>query len=150
MYLTQAMLRACNFFLMVTIADRISTFGMPRLLRWVKEIQDAERPKMLGYILNVANRTGGSPSGKVGSQQRAETSLRSNLLPMLSRYELLKLDDEPCLGQIPRLDAVARFLGEDKSVQLDFSRKTSGQPSIDQCLTGITNAVISRIETYNA
>lgn len=86
MYLTQAMLRACSFFLMVTIADRISTFGMPRLLRWVKEIHDSERPKTLGYVLNVANRTGGSPAGKVGSQQRAETSLRSNLLPMLIRH----------------------------------------------------------------
>lgn len=150
MYLTQAMLRACNYYIMVTIPDIISTFGMPRLLRWVREVNDVERPKTLGYVINVINRTGGSPAGKVGSQQRAESTLKENLKKDLSRYELAMMEQEPCIGEIPRLDAIARFLGEEKSVRLDFSRKTSGQPTIDQCLRKIATEVLKRMSAYDA
>jgi chromosome partitioning protein len=44
MYLTQAMLRASSYFLTVTIPDIISIYGMPRLLKWVKEIPVHEKP----------------------------------------------------------------------------------------------------------
>jgi len=79
MYLTQSMLRASSYFVPVTIPDRISIYGMPRLLRWVNEIEDTERPRMLGYILNAVNRIGGSPAGMVISQQAAANELRNNI-----------------------------------------------------------------------
>jgi len=65
MFLTQAMLRACAYYIPVTIPDRISVYGMPRLLRWVREIEPSSKPKMLGYVLNALNRSGGHPAGKV-------------------------------------------------------------------------------------
>lgn len=68
MFLTQAMLRASTFYLMVTIPDRISAYGMPRLLNWVRKIPDNQRPVALGYILNLLNRTGGGYAGMVFSQ----------------------------------------------------------------------------------
>jgi len=148
MYLTQGMLRASSFFIPVTIPDRISIYGMPRLLRWVDMIESSERPHMLGYVLNAANRTGGSPGGKVNSQQRAENELASNLLERLSRYEKLMMENNPCLGSVPRLDVIARFLGNEKDVRLDFARHTSGQPTIDDCMIGIADNVLKRISKY--
>jgi hypothetical protein len=59
------MLRACAFYLPVTIPDQISIYGMPRLIRWVCQIDPpGDRPKLLGYVLNALNRSGG---GMVGS-----------------------------------------------------------------------------------
>jgi chromosome partitioning protein len=150
MYLTQAMLRASQHFVAVTIPDRVSIYGMPRLMRWIREIDDGERPKFLGYVLNAVNRTGGSPLGKVISQQAAERELRSNFSNLLTRYEMAIMGNDPNLGNIPRLDAIARFLGEEKSVQLDFKRRTSGQPAVDSCLKLITKNVVGRIQSYNA
>ncbi len=148
MYLTQGMLRASSYFLPVTIPDRISIYGMPRLLRWVNEIENEERPRMLGYVLNAVNRTGGSPAGMVISQQAAANELERNLLERLSRYERVIMEDSPSLGTVPRLDAIARFLGDQKDVHLDFARRTSGQRPIDQCLTQVTQSVLGRIEKY--
>jgi cellulose biosynthesis protein BcsQ len=148
MYLTQGMLRASSYFLPVTIPDKISIYGMPRLLRWVNEIEAEERPKMLGYILNAVNRIGGSPAGMVISQQAAANELEANLLARLSRYEKVIMQNSPGLGAIPRLDAIARFLGDQKEVHLDFARKTSGQKPIDDCLTAITQAVLGRMASY--
>jgi cellulose biosynthesis protein BcsQ len=148
MYLTQGMLRASSYFLPVTIPDRISIYGMPRLLRWVSEIENQERPRMLGYVLNAVNRTGGSPTGMVISQQAAAHELETNLLARLSRYERVIMADSPSLGAVPRLDAIARFLGDQKEVHLDFARRTSGQPDIDRCLTLIANNVLGRMQRY--
>jgi cellulose biosynthesis protein BcsQ len=116
MYLTQGMLRASSYFLPVTIPDRISIDGMPRLLRWVNEIENEERPRMLGYVLNAVNRTGGSAAGMVISQQASAHQLQVNLLARLSRYERLVMEESPSLGVVPRLDAIARFLGDQKDV----------------------------------
>jgi cellulose biosynthesis protein BcsQ len=142
MYLTQGMLRACNYFVPVTIPDRISIYGMPRLLRWVNQIESGERPKMLGYVLNTINRTGGSPAGMVISQQAATNRLEQDLLGSLSRYEKVIMGNSPSLGGVPRLDAIARFLGDQKDVYLDFARRTSGQKPIDDCMKAITDAVL--------
>jgi len=148
MYLTQGMLRASNYFLPVTIPDRISIYGMPRLLRWVNEIENQERPRMLGYILNAVNRIGGSPAGMVISQQAAANELERNLSERLSRYEKAIMGDSPSLGAVPRLDAIAKFLGDQKDVHLDFAKKTSGQKPIDDCLKLIAQAVLRRMERY--
>jgi chromosome partitioning protein len=152
MFLTQGMLRACSYFLPVTIPDAISIYGMPRLLRWVKQIPPGDRPLLLGYILNAINRTGGSPAGKVYSQQTAEFRLRRNIQTDLEPVEKQVLGDDPCIGVIPRLDAIARFLGEQRSkiTRFDFSHSTSRQPTIDQCLKVLVEKLISRMGSYRA
>jgi cellulose biosynthesis protein BcsQ len=152
MFLTQAMLRACSFFLPVTIPDRISVYGMPRLLRWVKQIPTGDRPLLLGYILNAINRTGGAPGGKVYSQQSAEAVLRRSIQTDMEAIERRVLGSDPCIGVVPRLDAIARFLGERdaKFSRHDFARRTSGQPTIDECLTGMTKKVLKTMEEYRA
>ncbi len=152
MFLTQAMLRACSFYLPVTIPDAISVYGMPRLLRWVKQIPDGDRPHLLGYVLNAINRTGGVPGGKVYSQQSAEGTLQRSIQGDLEPIEKQIIGDDPLVGAIPRLDAVARFLGErgTKFSRYDFSRRTSGQPTIEQCLVEITDEVCNRMVQYRA
>jgi cellulose biosynthesis protein BcsQ len=152
MYLTQAMLRACSYFIPVTIPDEISIYGMPRLLRWVDQIPAGERPFLLGYVLNAVNRTGGSVKGKVNSQVTAEARLRTRILANLKPSEKTVLTPDPCLGSVPRLDAVARFLGERDA---KFSRSalqmhTSSQPSVDECLSALVDTLIARISAYNA
>jgi len=151
MFLTQAMLRASSFFLPVTIPDEISIYGMPRLLRWVNDISKNDRPKLLGYILNAINRIGGPPGGKVYSQQAAEARLLRNIQSSLDKTEKEIIGENPLVGVIPRLDAVARFLNERdaKFSRDDFKRSRSGQPSIDECLTDITKEIIRRIGEYN-
>ena len=151
MFLTQAMLRACSFYLPVTIPDAISVYGMPRLLRWVKQIPAGDRPKLLGYVLNAINRTGGLPGGKVYSQQSAEARLMKSIQTDLEKIEKEVLADDPLVGVIPRLDAVARFLGEKtKFSRYDFAKHTSGQPTIEECMLKITNEIILRMDKYDA
>ena len=152
MFLTQAMLRACSYYLPVTIPDVISVYGLPRLLRWVNDIPQRERPLLLGYVLNAINRTGGLPGGKVYSQQSAENELKKNCLANLTPEEKETLGSDALVGTIPRLDAIARFLGERgaKFARLEFTRKTSGQPTIDECMRKITDVVLKRMETYRA
>lgn len=151
MFLTQAMLRACSFYLPVTIPDAISVYGMPRLLRWVKQIPAGDRPKLLGYVLNAINRTGGLPGGKVYSQQTAEYRLQESMQTDLEPVEKKILGDNPLIGVIPRLDAIARFLAEQtKFSRYEFKRKTSGQPTIEECLINITDEVLKRMGAYHA
>ena len=150
MFLTQAMLRACSFYLPVTIPDAISVYGMPRLLRWVRQIPDGDRPKLLGYILNAINRAGGLPGGKVYSQQSAEVMLQQSIMNDLDRIENEVISD-PRIGVIPRLDAIARFLSEQtKFTRYEFGRSTSGQPTISECLRDITAEILDRMEAYRA
>jgi len=149
MFLTQAMLRASSFYLPVTIPDAISVYGMPRLLRWVKKIPASERPLLLGYVLNALNRHGG---GMVVSQQTSEADLFKNIRRDLEKVETEVLGDGPCVGELPRLDIIARFLASKKHKleRLDFSRKPSGQPSVDECMEEITATVLKRIKDYRA
>ncbi len=151
MFLTQAMLRACSYYMPVTIPDAVSVYGMPRLLRWVKKIDAHDRPKLLGYVLNAINRTGGVPGGKVYSQQDSETRLLRDIRGSFQKVEEEILGNTPALGNVPRLDAIARFLGEGtKYSRFEFSRKTSGQDTIDECLRKITNTLLKRIDKYRA
>jgi cellulose biosynthesis protein BcsQ len=151
MFLTQAMLRACSFYLPVTIPDAISVYGMPRLLRWVKQIPAGDRPRLLGYVLNAINRTGGLPGGKVYSQQSAESDLIKNIQNDLEKTEREVLGDNALIGVIPRLDVIARFLSEKtKFSRYDFTRRTSGQPTIEECLLAITKEISERMDAYNA
>ena len=149
MFLTQAMLRASSYYLPVTIPDAISVYGMPRLLRWVQKIPPAERPFLLGYALNALNRHGG---GMVVSQQAAEADLVRNITANLEPIEKQVLGKDPCVGELPRLDIIARFLAskEHKLERLDFTRKASAQPSVDECMEEITSTIVKRIKDYRA
>ncbi len=149
MFLTQAMLRASSYYLPVTIPDAISIYGMPRLLRWVKQIPSSERPRLLGYVLNALNRHGG---GMVVSQQISESTLIGNLTRDLDPIEAAVLGTDPCLGELPRLDIIARFLASKghKFERLDFKAKRSGQPSVDECLEELTASVLKRMRDYRA
>jgi cellulose biosynthesis protein BcsQ len=150
MFLTQAMLRASSYYLAVTIPDAISVYGMPRLLRWVKKIPVGERPLLLGYVLNALNRHGG---GMVVSQQTSEGELFKNIQRDLEKIEKQVLGNDPSLGELPRLDIIARFLGSKhghKLERFDFAKKTSGQPSVNDCMEEITATVLKRIRDYRA
>jgi chromosome partitioning protein len=152
MFLTQAMLRACSFYLPVTIPDVISIYGMPRLLRWIREIPKGEKPPMLGYVLNAVNRAGGLAGGKVYSQQAAQAQLEAAVPMHLDAQEKQTIGDQPLLGVLPRLDVIARFLGESggKFYSADLAKKTSGQPSVEKCMTDIAEAILGRMERYHA
>ena len=58
MFLTQGMLRACNYYLVVAIPDKVSTYGIPRLLNWVEQIPIDTRPNLIGTLINRVIRTG--------------------------------------------------------------------------------------------
>src|SRR5207249_604939 len=100
-----------------------------------------ERPLLLGYVLNALNRHGGGP---VISQQTSELELFKNIQRDLEKVEKDVLGNEPCVGVLPRLDIIARFLGSQKHKleRLDLSRKTSGQPTVDECMEEITATVL--------
>ncbi len=152
MFLTQAMLRACSYYLAVTIPDAISVYGMPRLLRWINQVPKSDRPLFLGYVLNALNRSGGLAAGKVYSQQQAEATLMRSIVSDLQPVEKRVLGQDVRVGEMPRLDAIAKFLGERgaKSTRFEFSKRTSGQATIDECLTDIAKVTLKRIEDYRA
>jgi len=153
LFLTQAMLRASSFYLPVTIPDTISRFGMPRLVKWVKGgIPKGDRPKLLGYILNALNRHGGTPGGMTYSQQSAQHWLLTAIRIEMDNIEKVLIGSNPQIGVIPRLDAIARFLNREEKIdfRIEFSRKTSGQPTINECLSKITKEVLKRIRGYRA
>jgi hypothetical protein len=105
----------------------------------------------LGYVLNAINRTGGLPGGKVYSQQSAESDLIKNIQNDLEKTEREVLGDNALIGVIPRLDVIARFLSEKtKFSRYDFTRRTSGQPTIEECLLAITKEISERMDAYNA
>jgi len=152
MSLTQAMLRACTYFIPVTIPDMISVYGMPRLLRWVRNIPRGDQPLLLGYILNAVNRTGGHPSGKVKSQQSAEAVLQQRIQASLEGVERDVAGKNPCLGIVPRLDVIARFLAERgaKLSKFEFYGSNSRQAPVYECISEIIGQLVKRMDDYRA
>jgi cellulose biosynthesis protein BcsQ len=149
MYLTQAMLRACSYFLTVTIPDKISVYGMPRLLRWVREIPKNEKPKMLGVVLNALNRAGGHEFGTV-NQQTAEKDLLTSVSRDLDATEKAIIGDHPIIARIPRLDVVSRFLsqGSEKIAWFDLKKSASEQRSVSDIMMTLTARIEKRISDY--
>lgn len=149
MYLTQAMLRACSYYLTVTIPDKISIYGMPRLLRWVKQIPKNEKPKLLGILLNGVNRAGGNEFGTI-NQQTAEHDLLNAVKTDLDTVEKSIIGGHPILGRIPRLDVVSRFLsqGAEKIAWFDLKRSGSEQQSVSEVMMNVLNRVEKRIDDY--
>ena len=149
MYLTQAMLRACSYFLTVTIPDKISVYGMPRLLRWAKEIPKNGIPKLLGVILNAVNRSGGNEYG-TKNQQAAETGLLNSVKRDLDEVEASIIGTQPIIGRVPRLDVVSRFLsqGAEKIAWFDFKHSDSDQRTISEIMMNIIGRIENRIKSY--
>lgn len=149
MYLTQAMLRACSYYLTVTIPDKISVYGMPRLLRWIKEIPKNEKPKLLGVVLNAVNRAGGNEFGTI-NQQTAEQDLLNSVQRDLDAIEKAIIGGHPIIGRIPRLDVVSRFLsqGAEKIAWFDLKKTASEQSSISQIMMNVLARIEKRIEDY--
>lgn len=149
MYLTQAMLRACPYFLAVTIPDRISTFGVPRLKRWINDIEEDVRPKLLGCILNAVNRAGGNEFG-TANQQLAEQELKSSIGSVLKPEERKTIGNQPVLSHIPRLDVVSKFLsqGDEKKARFDFDKSKSDQRTVNEVMMNLINRIEKRIEKY--
>lgn len=149
MYLTQAMLRACSYYITVTIPDKISVYGMPRLLRWVKEIPKNEKPELLGVVLNAVNRTGGNEFGTI-NQQTAEKELLNSVHKDLDEKEKETIGNHVILGRIPRLDVVSRFLsqGAEKIAWFDLKRSDSEQASVSQKMMNLVLQIENRIKQY--
>jgi cellulose biosynthesis protein BcsQ len=149
MFLTQAMLRACCYYITVTIPDKISVYGMPRLLKWVKDIEEYEKPKLLGCIVNAVNRAGGYAEGS-RSQQAATSELRDSIQDKLDKIERTVIGQKPALAHIPRLDVIARFLsqGDEKIARFDFSETNSDQLSVNQVMMLLTKKLETRIREY--
>ena len=149
MFLTQAMLRACKYYLTVTIPDRISVFGMPRLLRWVKQIEADSKPLLLGCVLNAVNRAGGNEFGSTNQQQATQeliSSIKSDFQPI----ERKVIGEHPILARIPRLDEISRFLsqGDEKTARFDFNRPTSNQRTVNEVMMNFVHRIEKRIQAY--
>lgn len=149
MYLTQAMLRACSYFITVTIPDKISVYGMPRLLRWVKEIPKNEKPKLLGIALNTVNRSGGNEFGTV-NQQAAIKDLLEAVQKDLDATEKKIIGESPIIAKLPRLDVISRFLsqGAEKIAWFDLGRSTSEQRSVSEIMIAFVRQIEKRIDDY--
>jgi len=129
MYLTQAMLRASTGFVIVTIPDMLSTFGMPRLVRWIEQIPEDDRPMMLGYILNTLNRAGGN---EMTNMQHDYTSQLKGELGM-----------DP-IGSLPRLNSIPSVISGDQTFAA-LRHSSSGQPSVHKCMTEITTSLLDTL-----
>lgn len=149
MYLTQAMLRASSYFITVTIPDKISVYGMPRLLKWVKEIPKHEKPRLLGCVLNAVNRAGGYEYGTI-NQQQATNELYRSIRDQLEPVERKLIENKPVLAHLPRLDVISRFLsqGADKSAWYELRYSGSSQQSVSEIMMNFINRMEKRIKEY--
>jgi len=87
----------------------------------------------------------------VYSQQSAEARLERSIKGDLDPAENTVIGSNPMIGVVPRLDVIARFLGErTKFSRIEFSKRTSSQPSVDDCMRDIANEVIKRMRAYRA
>jgi cellulose biosynthesis protein BcsQ len=149
MYLTQAMLRACPYYIAVTIPDKISTFGVPRMKNWIDKIEPEVKPKMLGCILNGVNRAGGYETG-TANQKTAEAALRRSITNLLNLEEKKVIGTSPVLAHIPKLDVISRFLSQDeaKTARFDFSKQPTGQSSVDTIMMNLISKIETTIKGY--
>lgn len=149
MFLTQAMLRACAYYIAVTIPDKISVYGMPRLIRWVKEIPKEVKPILLGCILNGVNRSGGYKTGTI-NQQTATFKLNKDISSDLDIKEKKVIGEKPLLGYIPKLDIISKFLSQEdeKIARFDFSKSTSGQRNVNEIMMNLIKRIDKNISEY--
>jgi len=149
MYLTQAMLRACSYYMSVTIPDKISVYGMPRLMTWVNQIPSNEKPYLLGCVLNTVNRLGGHEFGTT-NQKNAEQELVNTIGGKLNIKEKSVIGGKPILAHIPRLDVISRFLsqGAIKIAWFDLNDRASEQRTVSDLMMTLVKSIENRIAQY--
>jgi cellulose biosynthesis protein BcsQ len=137
MFLTQGMLRACRYYLVVAIPDKVSTYGIPRLLSWVDQIPQEIRPKLIGALVNRVIRTG---SG-ITSEQR---QWHSRLGTIVSPRALYKRDSG-IVGNWPNSNKVSEVYGSGQThiANAGIWDSTSRQAAVGDCVSYTARAVLS-------
>jgi cellulose biosynthesis protein BcsQ len=144
--LTTAMLYACSCYLAVLRPEKCAIYGMSHLMQWAA---GAGRPRCLGYVLNNPGRAATGVAVKSRAWQRTARDLDARVLSLLGPEEKTVLGAAPSLGEVPHLDAVARFFMLDpKRSFVDLRRRTPGPPSVHKCVTALVTKVVQRMEAY--
>ena len=128
MFLTQGMLRACSHYVVVAIPDKVSTYGIPRLLNWVEQIPIASRPKLIGALINRVIRTG---KGITDEQERWLVAIQNTV----SKRALLE-KNRGILGLWPNSNNVCKVYGSGKSHlgTQDIWESGSRQAAVGDCV----------------
>lgn len=128
MFLTQGMLRACSYYLVVAIPDKVSTYGIPRLLNWVEQIPIDTRPKLVGALINRVIRTG---KGITDEQEKWLITIQNTVA---KRAVFSK--GRGILGLWPNSNKVCEVYGSGRShtAVADIWESTSKQASVGNCV----------------
>jgi cellulose biosynthesis protein BcsQ len=137
MLLTQGMLRACSHYIVVAIPDKVSTYGIPRLLAWVDQVPLETRPKLIGAIVNRVIRTG---SGMT-QEQRQWHALLGTIVAPRSLYKR----SSGILGNWPNSNKVSEVYGSGQSHIANPGIWESGsrQAAVGDCVQETADAVLS-------
>jgi chromosome partitioning protein len=138
MLLTQGMLRACACYLTVVIPDRVSAYGIPRLLRWVEDIPLADRPRLLGVLINRVIR---NPSGITDVQQKSLVAIRTTVV----KHNPLCTGERGIVGMWPNSNNVCKVYDEGKSHlgQHDIWETRSRQLAVGDCVRAAATNIVS-------
>jgi chromosome partitioning protein len=128
MFLTQGMLRACSHYVLVAIPDKVSTYGIPRLLNWVEQIPIESRPKLVGALINRVIRTS---KGITDEQERWLVAIQNTV----SKRALLT-KNRGVLGLWPNSNNVCKVYGSGKShlATSDIWESGSRQAAVGDCV----------------
>jgi len=137
MMLTQGMLRACAYYVLVAIPDKVSTYGIPRLLNWVEQIPIDSRPKLVGALINRVIRTG---KGITDEQERWLVAIQNTVA---KRALLTK--NRGILGLWPNSNNVCKVYGSGKSHlgTPDIWESGSRQAAVGDCVSESAAHLIS-------
>jgi chromosome partitioning protein len=129
MLLTQGMLCACSIYLTVVIPDRVSAYGIPRLFRWVEDIPLADRPRLLGVLINRVIR---NPSGITDVQEKSLVAVRTTV----AKHNPLCQKERGIVGMWPNSNNVCKVYDEGKSHlgQHDIWETRSRQEAVGDCV----------------
>lgn len=137
MFLTQGMLRACEYYLVVAIPDKVSVYGIPRLLNWVEQIPLETRPKLIGALINRVIRTG---KGITDEQQKWLVTIQNTV-----SKRALFTSNRGVIGLWPNSNKVCEVYGSGKShiATPDIWESTSRQASVGDCVAHTAINIIS-------
>ena len=137
MLLTQGMLRACSHCLLVAIPDKVSTYGIPRLLNWVDQTPIETRPQLIGALINRVIRTG-------SGMTREQKEWRAVMENIVSKRALFKTG-RGLVGFWPNSDKVSQVYGSG-TTHLGNSgiwQSTSMQAPVGDCVAETAKNVLS-------
>ena len=137
MFLTQGMLRASAYYLLVAIPDKVSTYGIPRLLNWVEQIPIESRPKLVGALINRVIRTS---KGITDEQEKWLVAIQNTV----SKRALLK-EKRGIIGLWPNSNNVCKVYGSGKShlETPDIWETGSRQAAVGDCVAESASHIIS-------